>query len=158
MTDDMDISTNIKQETVSKSEASSEFDDSYSYAINNYDVKVKLETCIVQTDIDKRGVSDYKYDSVKRETFIFKEIKEEPKQEIEEDYSGQYDVGLVVLKQDTDDPTRYLESDNDKKVSPLCISQAKALPDDKHATPTDILMALKNNNYGLLSEYVNIEY
>ena len=142
-------STKIKQETDSKFERSCEFEDPSFYDCNdNHEVKIKKEA-VLTTD-------QYNYDSVEKETDICNciEIKEECKQEIEEDYGGQNDVGQVVFKREADGPTIYLESDNDKKVSPLCISQAKSLPDDTQATPTDILMALKNNNYGLLNEYI----
>ena len=144
-------STKIKQETYSKFEGSCEFEDPSSYDCNdNHAVKIKMEA-VLTTD---RDLYECNYDSVEKETDICNciEIKEECKQEIEEDYGGQNDVGPVVFKREADGPTIYLESDNDKKVSPLCISKGKVLHDDKQATPTDLLMALRNNNYGLLNE------
>ena len=160
----MNKSTNIKQETVSKSERSCEFEDQSSYAHNdNNAVKVKNETGIALTA--NKYVCEDRYDSVKKETYICdcKEVngKGEPKQEMEEEYYGDhYYFGPVITKQGTDETASYLESVDKKTVSPTCFSQAnsvKSLHDDKQATPADILMPLGNDNYGLFNEYITKE-
>ena len=162
MEDCMLKSTKIKQETVSKSEGSCEFEQSSSYDYNDDNaLEIKNETEIGLTA--NRDLCEYKYDSVKKETeekkCNCKEIKVEPKQEIEEEYyGGQYDVGPVFFKQETDDTKSYLESDDDKKESLPFISQAKSLHDDKQSSSKDILMALRNDNYGLLNEYVTKDF
>ena len=88
---------------------------------------------------------------VKKERYISETFKTEPK--IEDSYE---DVGPVLLKQETADKTTVSEdhsdSDNKEKLFPLDVSsQATRLPDDTQATstPTDMLMALKENNFGL---------
>ena len=128
------------------------------YDFNN-SLKIKNETDHIYVDSIIQNTESNSQNTLKKEkpfhfidSMVKSEFVEEDKEEIiGEGYGAQYDVGPVLLQQETDN-TSYSKPDDDKKLSSLCISKGKDPHDDKQATPTDLLMALSNNNYGLLNE------
>ena len=146
-TDDMEEyvckSSIIKLETASKSELCDEV------VNHSYNDGVKKET---ETGIANR---DDMLDFVKREEGIYQNVQVKIEPEMEVSCDSHYDVKPVLVKKKTSNSTATIseansETDNEKK-SPLDIFKATTLRDDKQATPTDILMNLKKNNFGLLN-------
>ena len=119
--------------------------------------EVKMETGITIAD---RELVDYNADCVKKEinNVDLQAFKAEPKQEDPCDCEcDSHDVGpflLQIQKQETETRTvsdNNSESDNDKKFSTLDICQATTLHGATQVASTDILMALKEQYFGLLN-------
>ena len=141
----------IKQEPLSKSDVWGEVETKES-CYNGVTVKMETGNDI---DLDYGGVDgdgdlkDFKYDEfVENETNICPEIKAEHTIKEEQDPCDCHDSGAVFFKQET--ASAYSQS-VDEKNALICrpFSQATTLYDDKQSMPTDILMDLKKNNWGM---------
>ena len=150
--DDMDKdmmckASNIQLEPVSKSHFGDE-DVNYSNNIN----WVKKEIGVAH--ISERDLFDSnKCHFIKKEKGIHQDVKIKIEPKIEVPCDSYYDVGSALVKKEKADSTRSYnsesETDNEeKKWSPL---EAATLRHGKQSTPTDMLMDLKKNNFGLLN-------